>query len=73
MAQPRIKVTDHALIRYLDRVGDYDIEEIRRQMVTKELRHTIKLVGNNGKFPVGDGKHVYVISDGTIVSVVPKS
>ena len=67
-----IKVTDHALIRYLERVGDYDIEEIRRQMVTPELEQTVKLVGNTGKFPVGDGRNMYVLLSGRVVSIVPK-
>ncbi len=67
-----IIVTDHALIRYLERVGDYDIEEIRQQMVTPVLEQMVKLVGDTGKYPVGDSKNMFVLQNGRVVSVVPK-
>ncbi len=67
-----ITVTDHALIRYLERVGDYDIEEIRQQMVTPVLEQMVKLVGDTGRYPVGDGRNMFVLLNGRIVSVVPK-
>ena len=68
----KIMVTDHALIRYLERVGDYDMEEIRRQMITPELKRDVAIIGGTGKFPVGDGKHMMVLQSGRVVSVVPK-
>ena len=66
-----VKVTDHAVLRYLDRVGEYDVEEIRRDIALAVVEYE-RLYGGTGKFPVGDNRHMYVVSAGTVVSVVPK-
>jgi len=66
-----VRVTDHAVLRYLERVGGYDIDDIRAQMITEDLKLQAKFCPT-GKIPVGDGKHMYVIQGGRVVSVVPK-
>jgi len=68
----KIMLTDHALLRYLDRVSGYDIEAVRREIASKELKATAAIIGGNGRIPVGDNKHMFVLKDGRIVSVVPK-
>ena len=67
-----VRITDHALLRYLDRVEGYNIEEARRQIVDDQLKAYVSIVGGNGKVPVGDGKHMFVVKNSAIVSVVPK-
>lgn len=67
-----VRITDHALLRYLDRVEGYDIEAARRQILDDKLKMCVAITGGNGKVPVGDGKNVFVVKNNAIVSVVPK-
>lgn len=32
MTKPRVRVSDHAVLRYLERVGGFDIEALRRDI-----------------------------------------
>jgi hypothetical protein len=32
MSKPRVRVSDHAVLRYLERVGGFDIEALRRDI-----------------------------------------
>lgn len=63
-----ISVTDHALIRYMERVLGIDVEKIRNDMITEETKRVIYSVGS-GKIPIGDGHRLWV-KDRTITTVV---
>lgn len=67
----KVLITDHAVLRYLERVGDYDIEEIRREMADA-VKDSVLVFGGTCKPPVGDGKHAFVMVENRMVSVVPK-
>lgn len=49
-----ITVTDHAVIRYLERVQGIDIDAIREQMVTDQVEQAVDTLGGTGKFPSGE-------------------
>lgn len=51
-----IGVSDHALVRYCERVLNIDMKSIRRQMVPEETAALIKSAGGTGVFPVGPAK-----------------
>jgi hypothetical protein len=65
--KPRHHVTDHAVIRYLERVQGVDIEAIRRE-IGRVADRGIE-AGANG---VISGGHIYVIADVTVVTVQPQ-
>lgn len=69
---PEVVVSDHAIVRYLERVGGFDVERLRRQIA--EMVAPVAKLGGSGM--TRDGL-TYVINhndDGTVVvtTVVPK-
>lgn len=52
-AQLEIVVSDHAIIRYLERVENLDIEAIKKKIATDKVSELINKLGN-GVFPVND-------------------
>lgn len=62
-----LKVTEHAIIRYLERVKGLDIEEIEKEILTDSLRNMVTNLGNTGTFP-GNGFNL-LIKDGTVITI----
>lgn len=60
-------VSEHAIIRYLERVKGMDIDLIRREILTEKNVETIKTIGR-GKIPIGNGFKL-VVKDNIVVSV----
>lgn len=64
----RLVVTEHALLRYLQRVEGIDLEAVCQAIATPELEHAVATLGN-GKYPIGNGVRVTVI-DRKVVTVI---
>ncbi len=62
-----LRVTEHAVLRYLERVNKIDLKEIEKAILTPELVKMTEVLGKNGKYPVSDFS--VVIRDGAIVTV----
>lgn len=67
LAEPR--VTEHALVRYLERVRGIDMEEVKQAILTPQVREWLHLFPE-GNFPL-DGRHKVVIRDGAVLTVKP--
>jgi hypothetical protein len=63
-----LKVTEHAIIRYLERVKGLDIEEIEKEILTDSLKDMVTNLGNTGTFP-GNGFRI-LMKDGTITTIL---
>lgn len=63
-------ISDHACLRYLERVYGVDIKKVRAEMDTPALRQAVKFGS-----PVLIGKHGerLVIKDGVVVTVIAKA
>ena len=53
-ANKEITISEHALLRYLERVSKVDTESVKKNMITPELLTMVETLGGNGKYPVGD-------------------
>lgn len=62
-------VTDHAVLRYLERVCGVNVEQVRNMILSPENRKTIARLGN-GKFPLGNGCTAVVVNE-VVVTIVP--
>ena len=60
-------VTEHALLRYCERVLKIDLEKAKTEIVTETLKEQVEKLGN-GEYPNGDFR--VVIREGQVVSVV---
>ena len=65
-----IVVSEHAILRYLERTMGLDLEQVKSQILTTDNIILIKNMGN-GKYPVGNGSGLkLVVKQNTVVSVV---
>ncbi len=62
-----IQVSDHALVRYIEKMMGFDVEAIRKKIATPALMNQIRHLGYNGTFLTGECRVVMV--DGTIVTI----
>lgn len=63
-----MKVSDHAIVRYLERVKGVDIDALRKEILPPTLNKISQRLGN-GFYPVG-GTHKICVRGGTVVSVL---
>lgn len=61
-----IIITEHALLRYMERVKYLDIEELKKAVLPDETRKLVEKFGS-GKFPAGT--HQVVVRDKIIVTI----
>ncbi|PZQ45235.1 MAG: hypothetical protein DI551_07965 [Micavibrio aeruginosavorus] len=62
----RIHVSDHALVRWLERVHGIDVDALRAKMLTSaQIRHI-----ENGASVIKSKGHQYVVENNTIVTVI---
>ncbi len=62
-------VSEHAILRYFERVLGYDMEEIKSLILPTPMKQTITKMGS-GKYPMGNGCRL-VVKDNTIVTIDP--
>lgn len=67
------EVTDHAVVRYLERVVGMNVDELRRQIVGFEDQAWLfdYQANGNGRYPVGTTHRVHV-ENNTVVTVLPR-
>jgi len=59
------QITDHALLRYLERMLGFDIEALKRELLTDEVRRAIKA----GARRVHIKGVTFVVSENRIVTI----
>lgn len=64
------KITDHAIVRYLERIRGHDMDAVRLYILPSycPALEQIRTLGE-GEFPIGDS-HRVVVKNGVIVSVL---
>jgi len=65
--QGRFIVSEHALLRYLQRVYELDLSKIEKEILTPETQEKIAELGN-GTYP-GEGFSIKVV-DGVVVTII---
>lgn len=63
----KIKVTEHAILRYLERVEELDIAAVEQQIVTPELIEMTATLGGSGKYPING--FLVVMKKGVVVTI----
>lgn len=64
-----IHVTDHALIRYLERVKGLDRAALEAEIVTDELQGLVDQIGGSGRIPLKASGFTVVLRDYAILSL----
>ena len=60
-------VTEHALLRYFERVVGYDLEAVKEDILDPNIRTKIDMLGS-GKFPKTN--YTVVVRDNTVISII---
>lgn len=61
-------VSEHALLRYIERVKGIDIEEIKTEIKTAIPRTLIEVLGGNGTYPCGD--YSIILKNNVVTTVI---
>lgn len=69
MKKSRLRVSDHALVRYMDRVLGYDVEAVRRELASK----VDAADGHDGCCGVVIDGFSYKLVDDTITTVIQRN
>lgn len=64
-----IKVSEHAIVRYFERVKGYDIKNIENEIVSEKILKMIETLGGTGKFPNEMG-YKLIMQDYTVTTIV---
>lgn len=64
-----IMISEHAILRYLERVKGVDIEAVKKEMMPEAVVKTIQALGP-GEYPVGT--HSVKVKDNTVVTILTK-
>lgn len=66
-----VRVSDHAVIRYLERVLGIDVDEIRKQMVPENTAQMAAAL-RYGRFPVQAFRgYRLIVREGVVCTVIP--
>lgn len=63
------KVSEHAIVRYFERVKGFNISDIEREILCDEIRKYMAVLGGNGSYPHPDGYQVKM-SNHTVTTIV---
>lgn len=66
--QKGVACSDHAVVRYVERIVGIGKEDIIAQFLTDDVVEQIKTAGGSGKFPSGDV--TLVVKDYVVVTVI---
>lgn len=63
-----LQVSDHAVIRYLERVKGIDIDAVRKEIVNQQLVTNYTMLGD-GELPLSDSVRA-VVKHGTVITII---
>jgi chromosome segregation ATPase len=63
-----IKVSEHAIVRYFERVKGFDIEQVEKEILSEQVLNLVDKLGGNGSYP--NGGFSVVMKNYTVTTVV---
>src|SRR4051812_26265892 len=63
-----LTVSEHCIIRYLQRVELIPVEDVPGKIITEELKRIHSILGN-GEFPLGDTGYSVIIKNNVIITI----
>lgn len=67
-----IGVSDHALVRYMERVMGVDTDALRKEILTEKVVNYIHYFKGSGSFPAASGIS-YIVKDYVITTIINKN
>lgn len=66
-----LTVSEHAILRYLERIEQVDIERVRTILLDPQIIMCHKKLGNNGEYPSADNTFRVKVKNNVITTVLP--
>jgi len=66
------KISDHALIRYLERSGIVNIRKLKNKLMSVKTKENINKSGGSGKFCDNEEHNVLVVKNNIVVTIYKK-
>lgn len=63
-----LQLTEHAILRYIERVELIPVQDVRNRIVTENLQRMFDILGD-GCFPIDNSEFSVVIKNGQIITV----
>jgi chromosome segregation ATPase len=63
----KVGITDHALLRYLERIHGFDVEEVKKRLLTDKLRTSMQMYG---KGKITENGITYIFRDNAVVTIM---
>lgn len=64
----KLKVSEHALLRYFERVKGFDLSQIEKEILTESVLKLVDILGGDGTYPNED--HSVVMKNYTVTTIV---
>lgn len=65
----KLTVSDHALLRLVERAGLADVEALRAGVLSDELFAAFAALGNDGKYPIGAGRTA-IVKNNVVITIL---
>lgn len=63
-----LTISDHAIVRYFERALGFNIQKIKEELLTDELKERIEVVGD-GAYKSGD--YNLIVRNNIVVTIIP--
>ena len=63
-----LKVTEHAIVRYFERVKGFDIQQVEKEILSEQVLNLVDKLGGSGTYP--NDKFSIVMKNYTVTTVV---
>jgi len=67
LTDKEITISEHAILRYIERTGEIDTDHIRARILPEQVKHQAQVLGD-GNYPIGEGCRI-VVKGNTVVTV----
>lgn len=67
--QKNIIISEHAILRFIERAMSFNIEEIKAIILPGSVKQIINEFGD-GDYPIDNGHHKVVVKNGVIITVI---
>ena len=68
-----LKVSDHATLRYMERIEGIDVDYYRDKILDKEILRQVERLGGNGTYVSEDRSYRVRIENNTVLTVISES
>lgn len=73
LSKPKeIKISEHAILRYLERVEMIDLKSKESKILSKSILELIEKLGPNGTYPNKEGGFSVKLKDNVVVTILKK-